>query len=88
MFQKLLQRPAEERIDDDEGAVKRAVEALPSGGDIGPYWGNMKPYWQWVAQLYGLGMIERFGGFSVVDPGLLPMGMVGLFRSGRVKWQE
>jgi len=88
MFQKLLQRPAEERIDDDEGAVKRAVEALPSGGDIGPYWGDMKPYWQWVAQLYGLGMIERFGGFSVVDPGLLPMGMVGLFRSGRVKWQE
>ncbi|MCJ1338297.1 hypothetical protein MMC09_003583 [Bachmanniomyces sp. S44760] len=88
VFKKLLQRPAEEKFEEHEGVIKRAVDVLSSGGEIGPSWGNMKPYWQWVAQLYGPGMIERFGGFSVVDPGLLPMGMVGLFRSGRVKWQE
>ena len=89
-FRVLLQRPTEEKIvlDGDGGAVKRAVDALPSAGDVGPSYGNMKPYWQWAAQLYGPGMIERFGGLSVVDPGLLPMGMVELFRDGRVKWQE
>jgi hypothetical protein len=32
-------------------------------------------------------MKERFGGLSVVDKGLLPIGMVNLFRSGKVKWQ-
>jgi len=25
-------------------------------------------------------MIERFGGLDIVDPGLLPIGMVNLFR--------
>jgi hypothetical protein len=45
-------------------------------------------YMRWVAQLYGQDMIERFGGLNIVEKGLLPMGMVTLFRSGRVKWQE
>jgi hypothetical protein len=43
---------------------------------------------RWVALLYGQDMIERFGGLNIVEKGLLPMGMVTLFRSGRVKWQE
>lgn len=51
-------------------------------------WYAMEPYWKWVVQLYGPGMISKFGGLRVVDPGLLPMGMVSLFRSGRVNWQE
>ena len=33
-------------------------------------------------------MIEAFDGFGIVDPGLLPMGMVRELRSGRVNWQE
>jgi hypothetical protein len=45
-------------------------------------------YMKWVAQLYGQDMIEKFGGLNIVEKGLLPMGMVTLFRSGRVKWQE
>jgi hypothetical protein len=45
-------------------------------------------YWRWVAKLYGSDMRERFGGTSIVEGGLLPMGMVNLHRSGRVKWQE
>ena len=44
-------------------------------------------YWTWVAQLYGPDMIERFGGFNIVDDGQLPIGMVNLFREGKVKWQ-
>jgi hypothetical protein len=44
-------------------------------------------YLKWVVKLFGEEMMERLGGWNVVEKGLLPMGMVGLFRSGRVKWQ-
>jgi len=77
VFEKLLKQPRKESVDvnaNDEGIVK--------GGQ------GEEGYWRWVAQLYGPDMRERFGGLNVVDPGLLPMGMVGLYRSGRVRWGE
>ena len=43
----------------------------------------------WVAQLYGQEMSEVFlGGFAVVDPSSLLMGMVSEVRSGGVGWRE
>ena len=92
VFTKLLERPSEEGIEtDDNGKVKTALGALGNRinmkGILGN-WYQMEPYWKWVAQLYGPEMIDRFGGFNIVDPGLLPIGMVSLFRSGRVKWQD
>lgn len=48
----------------------------------------MEAYWKWTAQLYGPEMIERFGGLRAVEPGLLPIGMVGLFRDEKVKLQD
>lgn len=93
VFSKLLARPSEESIDYDEsmGDVKTALNSLGRQGalqQIQANWYAMEPYWKWVSMLYGPDMIERFGGFGIVDKGLLPIGMVTLFRSGRVKWQE
>ena len=92
VFRELMGCPSEESLDYDENSpVKIALGAL--GGQsalrgILSSWYSMEPYWKWVAQLYGPEVIERFGGFNIVDQGLLPIGMVSLFRSGRVKWQE
>jgi hypothetical protein len=36
--------------------------------------------------MYGPEIVEKFGGLSVVDPGLLPIGMVSMFRERRTKW--
>ena len=77
VFSSLLQQPQKQSVDlnlDDEGIAKG------SQGEGG--------YWRWVAKLYGPDIRERFGGLSIVEGGLLPMGMVNLYRSGRVKWQE
>jgi len=52
------------------------------------YWGGMEPYWKWITMLYAPEVIDRFGGINLVDTGLLPMGMVSLFRNQRVKWQD
>ena len=92
VFSNLLAKPGQEPVEtDDNGTVKTALNALgsrPNLRGILANWNYMEPYWKWVAQLYGPEIIDKFGGFGIVDPGLLPMGMVSLFRSGRVNWQE
>lgn len=88
-YDELLERPHENVIGCSK-AIQQAIEALRkqshSRGIIGD-WAMMTSYWKWVAQLYGPEMVERFGGLRVVESGLLPIGMVGLFRDQKVKWQ-
>jgi hypothetical protein len=85
VFGDLMGRPEKEGIDvmgDEEAKIEGLVRGWIEGGkaaDAG--------YLKWVVKLFGEEMRERFGGWNVVEKGLLPMGMVGLFRSGRVKWQ-
>jgi hypothetical protein len=88
-YRQLLQRPIEEHIDLSM-QVRQAIEQLQGQSNlrgITGYWGSMDAYWKWVAQMYGPEMAQKFGGMNVVDPGLLPIGMVGFFRQRRTKWQ-
>ncbi|KUJ19747.1 uncharacterized protein LY89DRAFT_640958 [Mollisia scopiformis] len=50
-------------------------------------WSRLSEYQQWLVQLYGSDMIHRFGSLNVVEKGLLPTGMVSMFRESRFKWQ-
>ncbi|KAI0509285.1 hypothetical protein F5B22DRAFT_358965 [Xylaria bambusicola] len=91
-FKKLLEVPSEEGgVRDASAAVRDGIEALADSSQnlkgITGDWETMEPYWRWVAQLYGPEAIKCFGGLNIVEPGLLPMGMVSIFRDKRVKWQ-
>ncbi|KAJ9651300.1 hypothetical protein H2198_009422 [Neophaeococcomyces mojaviensis] len=87
VYEVLLKRPVEDPLETAHEEVLQALNRLRASSTI-TSWYSMDPYWKWVTMLYGPEMLERFGGFDIVDAGLLPMGMVGLFRSGRVSWQE
>ncbi|KAI1747424.1 hypothetical protein F4782DRAFT_521322 [Xylaria castorea] len=92
VFKRLLEVPAGSgEVSVASASVRGGIEALanPSHAlkDITGNWYAMEPYWRWVAQLYGPEAIRRFGGLNIVEPGLLPMGMVSIFRDKRVKWQ-
>jgi hypothetical protein len=50
-------------------------------------WSKLSSYDRWIVQLYAPDMIERFGGLHVVEKGLLPTGMISMFRESRFKWQ-
>lgn len=88
VYEELLQRPEEEALQiGDNAEMMKALGQCPVSDSIGEWYG-MSSYWKWVTMLYGPEMLQRFGGFQIVEQGLLPMGMVSMFRSGRVSWQE
>jgi hypothetical protein len=49
--------------------------------------GRLTSYNRWIIQLYAPEMMQQFGGLDVVEKGLLPTGMVSMFRQSRFKWQ-
>lgn len=87
IFDELMSRPKQKHFDLGQ-ELDREVSNLADlrmGGPIVP--GVMTPYWKWIVSLYGPEIVELFGGLNIVDPGLLPIAMVTMFRSRRVKWQ-
>jgi hypothetical protein len=80
VWTELKREPAEENINltaDVSGVVGRS----------NLQWHKADYYQRWIIQLYGPDMIPRFGGLNIVEKGLLPTGMVGMFRESRFKWQ-
>lgn len=92
VYDDLLRHPPQQVIGyDKSGPISVGLAKLQGQNGLSGIkseWHDMSPYWQWVAQLYGPEIVDRFGGFNVVDPGLLPIGLVSQFRSGRVSWRE
>ncbi|UPK95031.1 hypothetical protein LCI18_005966 [Fusarium solani-melongenae] len=85
VFRRLMTRPQEKSIDKDDGKVCLALDNVSGMSNIRS-WHSMEPYWKWVAMVYGPEIVDRFGELNIVDSGLLPMGMVSVFRNKRVKW--
>ncbi|KAL6231429.1 hypothetical protein BDW75DRAFT_233616 [Aspergillus navahoensis] len=92
VYDELLRRPTQQAIEyDSTGPLSAGFGQLRNQSGLSGIkgdWNSMTPYWKWVAQLYGPEIVELFGGFNVVDPGLLPIGLVSQFRSDRVSWRE
>lgn len=45
------------------------------------------PYWLWIYDLYAGDMNRRFGGLQLGERDLLPVGLVDVLRSERVRWE-
>jgi len=44
-------------------------------------------YWRWILELYAGDSVEKFGGLIMGEKGLLPIGLVSMLRSEKVRWQ-
>jgi hypothetical protein len=68
-----------------------AVNTLPrefrGSKQIKPSYNLMDVYWQWTVQLYAAEAMERFGGLGLGEKEMLPVELVNLLRSERVRWQ-
>ncbi|CAG5137429.1 uncharacterized protein ALTATR162_LOCUS103 [Alternaria atra] len=89
VYLELLERPSEKPVY-QSSQVNQALQELGLRSNlrgITSNWYSMDAYWKWIAQVYGPDLIARFGGFNIVDPGWLPIGMISQFRQRRTKWQ-
>ena len=91
VFEALMKGPEQESIEAtpeiNDGLLAMLSNGYPPNGVMGQFY-QMDGYWRWIAQLYGPEVMRRFGSLNIVDKSLLPLGMIGLFRSGRAKWSE
>ena len=51
-------------------------------------WAWMDWYEKWVISMYGGEFVKKYGSLEAVDPNLIPVGMVELFRSSRMKLDQ
>ena len=51
-------------------------------------WNRFEGDQKWLLQLCSPQLLQQFGGLSIVDKGLLPLGVMTMLRSKRVTWQE
>ncbi|KAL3427891.1 hypothetical protein PVAG01_01400 [Phlyctema vagabunda] len=77
-YDKLLTEP-----DEEEPQATLEIKAYESLG----IWDDLTSYERWIIQIYASDMIAHFGALNVVEKGLLPVGMVKMFRASRFQWQ-
>ncbi|PPQ65030.1 hypothetical protein CVT24_008178 [Panaeolus cyanescens] len=65
-----------------------AVGLSPAQRAISEGWESMSFYDRWITSVYGEEVVERFGGLDVVDQSLIPVGMVQLFKTSRMKLDQ
>lgn len=88
VFQKLLREPEQQSVEGDvSSGVLTALENRNAMVPSAPMtWTDLSPYLQWILTMYGPEVLDRFGGLSFVDHGLLPLGMVRVVKERRAIW--
>ncbi|PKS05105.1 hypothetical protein jhhlp_008472 [Lomentospora prolificans] len=90
-FNQLMKKPTEQSIDlsqspEIQAAVAQIMQTSTSPSVAAKLLKLKEPYWKWVMIMYGQEIFGRFGGLNIVEPGLLPMGMVSIFKESKVQW--
>ncbi|KAL5535836.1 hypothetical protein ACEPAF_3930 [Sanghuangporus sanghuang] len=89
-YKKLLERPSQCSISCTP-RLQASLELLDDGIDAfggATDWDTLRPYWQWIIALHQDQMVKKFGSLAVVDPTTVPVGMVSVFKSSRMKWEQ
>ena len=73
--------------------VKAAVEVLkqwPTSDTFSKYtnFDRLGFYDRWIMALYCEELTAKFGSFAIVDPALIPVGMLQVFRGTKVRWEQ
>ncbi|EJC99769.1 uncharacterized protein FOMMEDRAFT_148609 [Fomitiporia mediterranea MF3/22] len=93
-YKKLLDRPQSYSVSLTpklEASLKLLGDGIDAfGGSAGATsgWNSLRPYWKWVIALHHDQMVKKFGSLAVVDPTSVPVGMVSVFKSSRMKWEQ
>ena len=70
---------------EDLPVVPRGTKRTTPG--ISKPFASMKPYWKWILAVYGSQIVEKYGSIQIVDASQVPLGMVSMKKSSKVRWQ-
>ena len=79
-YETLLRAPVAHCIKPASGTSRTAV------GDSD--YGFNGPYDQWLSQLYGSEIVHMFGGLSMGEKRLLPIGLIEMLKEEKIRWQN
>jgi hypothetical protein len=67
-----------------------AVLSQSSNGTYSQYtnFSTLSFYDKWIMTLYCSELTTKFGSFAIVDPALIPIGMLEVFRGTKVRWEQ
>lgn len=92
-YQTLLSIPLEHEVQETSNVASwlddlpvSSREFKPSSG-IGRSCKSMQPYWKWVLAVYGAQIVKKYGSLQMVDATQVPLGVVSVMQSGRIRWQ-
>ncbi|GAB7343354.1 hypothetical protein MBLNU457_1398t1 [Dothideomycetes sp. NU457] len=85
-FLELMEEPKEVNVELTRDIIEAHAKVLSLVGG-GRNWAK-KGYNKWLMMLYGPEVIQRFGGLSIGDKELLPIGLTNLLRSEKFRWQS
>ena len=91
-YEKLLAVPAECAIEATP-EVKALVGTLAGNKTVARrgltinQWEFMEPYWKWVVAVYGKAIVDRYGSLELVHSTQVPLGVVSVMKTSKVRWQ-
>lgn len=65
--------------------VPRGTKRTTSG--ISRPFRSMRPYWKWILAVYGSQIVNKYGSIQIVDAAQVPLGVVSVKKSSKVRWQ-
>ena len=79
-----LLAPPESAIVEPTPDIQNAVQKL----DPVPAGQGRSLYEHWLLQLYGADIIKKYGGLALGEKKLLPIGLAGMLRGEKIRWQN
>lgn len=90
-YRELLTIPTERSLVEtpEIGAMLRTLDSgrlCAEQAGLHPYWSSMSPYWKHIVSCFGKGIYDKFGSLKLVEPAQVPLGVVSVMKSSKVKW--
>ncbi|KAF9442061.1 hypothetical protein P691DRAFT_849759 [Macrolepiota fuliginosa MF-IS2] len=68
--------------------IPPAIQAAMNTRERRNAYSTKESYKGWVVEAYGRDMVRRFGGLEIVDPRMIPIGLVHLYKTSRIRWDQ
>ncbi|KPI36697.1 uncharacterized protein AB675_10092 [Cyphellophora attinorum] len=86
-YRDLLKVPEEVAMEKTDDIAAMLATADTGKRAISSDWYSMNAYWKWVVCVHGKDIVERYGKLQLVDAAQVPLGVVSVMKSSKVRWQ-